>query len=112
MTGVQTCALPIYFLKALVAPRPLLTCEALGDLWANPAGTYQTYLGAKEAYRLLNAEDKIGIWYREGGHEHGMADWKAFLDFMDWQLKGKQPQTQFHQNPFPDINKAFSWKAP
>ncbi len=28
-----------HFLKALVAPRALLTTEARGDVWANPAGT-------------------------------------------------------------------------
>ena len=30
-----------HFLKALVAPRALLTTEALGDLWANPTGSWQ-----------------------------------------------------------------------
>jgi len=99
-------------LKALVAPRALVSMEALGDVWANPSGTYQTYDAAREVYRFLGAEDRIGIWYREGDHEHGPADWQAFLDFADWQLRGLQPARRFDQNPFPEMTRAFSWLAP
>jgi dienelactone hydrolase len=99
-------------LKALVAPRPLLTTEALGDLWANPDGTWQTHLAAREVYRFLGAGERLGIWFREGGHEHGEADWRAFLDFMDWQLCGKNPACRFDSNPHPGLPSAFSWTAP
>ena len=88
-----------HFLKALIAPRALLTTEALGDLWCNSAGTWQTHLAAREAYRLLGVEERIGIWFREGGHDHALADWKAFLDFMDWQLCGQEPQNRFDRSP-------------
>jgi len=101
-----------HFLKALVAPRPLLTTEALGDLWANPQGTLQTHWAAREVYHFLGAEDKIGIWFRKGGHEHGIGDWKIFLDFMDWHFHGKKPHINFNPNPFPKMRRAFSWKAP
>jgi len=99
-------------LKALVAPRALLSTEALGDLWANPTGTYQAHLGARKAYHLLGAEDRIGIWYREGEHSHGIADWKAFLDFADLQLRGLPTQTRYGESPFGELPPAFSWKAP
>jgi fermentation-respiration switch protein FrsA (DUF1100 family) len=99
-------------LKALVAPRALLSTEALGDPWSNPRGTYQTYLAAREAYRFLNAEDRIGIWFREGKHEHGIADWKAFLNFADRTLCGKPIDESFTHNPFPDMQPAFSWMSP
>jgi len=99
-------------LKALVAPRCLLSTEAFGDLWANPTGTYQTYRAAREAYRFLGAEDRIGIWYREGPHQHGLEDWKAFLDFADWHLRGKAPSYSFNPNPFPELAPAHSWSAP
>ena len=99
-------------LKALVAPRALLSTEALGDLWANPSGTWQSHLAAREAYRFLSVGEKIGIWYREGGHEHGLADWQALLDFADWQFRGKRPATRFDINPFPNLPPAFSWSAP
>lgn len=101
-----------HFLKALVAPRALLSTEALGDLWANPSGTYQVHQAAREAYRLLGAEDRIGIWYREGEHRHGIVDWKAFLDFADLQFRGLPTKTPFDMNPFPEMPAAFSWSAP
>jgi len=101
-----------HFLKALIAPRALLTTEALGDLWANPAGTWQTHLAAREVYQFLGAGERIGIWYREGGHVHNAADWRAFLDFLDWQFRGMAPECRFDTNPFPDLPKAFTWSAP
>ncbi len=101
-----------HFLKSLVAPRALLTTEALGDLWANPSGTWQTHLAAREVYRFLGAEERIGIWFREGGHNHGPDDWRAFLDFMDWQLLGRKPERRFDRNPYPEQPLAFSWSAP
>jgi dienelactone hydrolase len=88
-----------HYLKALVAPRSLLTTEALGDLWANPEGTWLTHQAAREAYRFLQAEEKNGIWFRDGGHQLGIADWKAFLDFADWQFKGIVSTCRFDVSP-------------
>ncbi len=95
-------ALPFdqHFVKALVAPRALLSTEALGDLWANPSGTFQTHLAAREVYRLLGHEARIGIWYRAGGHAQGLEDWRALLDFADWHLLGKAPVRRFDIDPF------------
>ncbi len=90
-----------HFLKAAVAPRRLLTTEALGDLWANPSGTWLTHEAARQVYRFLGVEERIGIWYREGGHGHGQADWEALLDFMDWQFRGHPPVLRYDLNPFP-----------
>ncbi len=98
-------------LKALVAPRALLSTEAFGDLWANPTGTWQTHLAAREVYRFLNVEERIGIWYREGGHGHGSADWAVCLDFVDWHFRGRRPARDFARNWFPDQLRAFSWSA-
>lgn len=72
-----------HFLKALIAPRALLTTEALGDVWANPAGAWQTHLAAQKVYELLGAKEKIAIAYRDGDHAHTFADWCCFLDFAD-----------------------------
>ena len=98
--------------KALVAPRALLSTEALGDLWANPEGTQVTYLAAKEVYRFLKAEERIGIWFREGGHEHSLADWQAMLDFADWQLLGRKPVRAFDRLAFPAREGVYSWRCP
>jgi len=89
-----------HFLKALIAPRPLLTSEALGDAWANPIGTWHTHQAAAAVYRLLAVPDRIGITFRNGGHEHGLADWRTFLDFLDWQLCGKPVRNYYNRCPF------------
>ena len=90
----------------------LMTTEALDDPWSNPAGTWQTHLAAREVYRFLHAEDQIGIHFRAGGHDHAPADWRAFLDFMQWRLGGQPRPPGFDHNPFPDQPPAFSWRAP
>jgi hypothetical protein len=107
-------ALPFdqHSLKALVAPRALLSTEAHGDLWANPSGTWQTHRAVAELYAWLGAPDQLGAWYRPGAHEHGEADWRAFLDFADWRLRGLPTATRYDQNPFPDLPPAHTWTAP
>lgn len=101
-----------HFLKALVAPRALLSTEALGDLYANPTGTWLTHLAAREVYKFLGVENKIGINYREGEHNHILADWLVFLDFAEWQFRGIKPTYPYSECPFKDLPKAFSWSMP
>jgi hypothetical protein len=101
-----------HFVKALIAPRALLTTEALGDLWANPEGTWQTHLAAREVYRFLGAEQRIAIHWRAGGHEHAWADWCALLDFADVQFRGAAASVGVPINPFPGLAPAFTWKTP
>ena len=81
----QEASLPLdlHYLKALIAPRALLTTEALGDLWANPHGTRLTYEAAREVFAWLDAEDRIALHEREGGHAHLLPDWEALLGFAD-----------------------------
>jgi hypothetical protein len=99
-------------LKALVAPRPLLSTEALDDLWANPSGTWQAHQAAREIYRFLGAEKKLGIRFRPGTHDHTLADWIAFLDFMAWHFEGKPPSLPFDESPFSHLQPLHSWRAP
>ncbi len=101
-----------HYVKALVAPRPFLTTEGLGDLWANPLGTQMSNLAAAEVYTFLGAPDKIGLHYRPGGHAHNTIDWNALLDFADLHFFGKKVETRFDQLPFPDAKRPFSWSAP
>lgn len=91
--------------KALVAPRALLTTEGLGDLWANPEGTQHTHLAAKPVFEMLGAPQKIGIHYRPGKHEHGVDDWAALLDFADWQFKNTKPARSFDKLAFEQTQK-------
>jgi len=86
--------------KALVAPRALLSTEALGDLWASPHGTRLTHEAAKAVYRLLGTEHRIGIAFREGSHAHLPRDWDVLLDFADMQFDGKPAARDFDVDPW------------
>jgi hypothetical protein len=110
----QVDKLPIdqHSVKALVAPRALLTTEALGDLWANPQGTLQSHQAAKEVFKFLGVENNIGIFYREGGHAHRLDDFEVLMDFADVTLVGKKNDRNFNPNPFPEAAKAYSWSVP
>ena len=101
-----------HYVKALVAPRALLSTEALGDLWANPLGTQQTHLAAKQVYAFLGASDRIGIHFRQGKHDQNDEDWRALLDFADQQFFNKKVETKFDALAFPDAPKVFTWSAP
>ncbi|MCJ7752695.1 MAG: hypothetical protein MUQ65_16680, partial [Armatimonadetes bacterium] len=61
--------------------------------------TRLTYEAAREVYRFLGVGDRIGIWYREGGHAHGLEDWMALLDFADLQFYGKVVPRDFDLSP-------------
>jgi hypothetical protein len=98
--------------KALVAPRALLSTEALKDLWANPKGTQQSYSAAKEVYDFLGAGDRIGIVFRPGGHDQNADDWAALLDFADKQFFGRSVERRFDKLAFPDAERGYLWKAP
>jgi dienelactone hydrolase len=98
--------------KALIAPRALLSTEALGDLWANPKGTQQSYVAAKEVFAFLSAGERIGIVFRPGKHEQNADDWTALLDFADRQFFGKKVDRRFDTQAFPDAAKGYSWQAP
>ena len=90
-----------HFAKALVAPRLLLSTDALGDLWANPEGTQATYFAAQPVFDLLGASDNSGIHFREGGHEQSPEDYAALLDFADLHFRIKPSARSFKMLPFP-----------
>ena len=99
-------------LKALCAPRALLSTEALDDLHANPQGTFQTHRAAREVYQFLGHADRIAIWYRPGIHEHNADDFSVLLDFADQVFFNKPSSRDWNRNPFPDLPRASSWRAP
>ncbi len=103
-----------HFLKALVAPRALISVDALGDLWANPYGAQQSHRGAKPVFDFLGAGDKLGIYYRKGGHSQSKDDWRTLVDFADKIFFGKEPASgkRFDKLPFKNAPKPFSWSAP
>jgi len=103
-----------HFLKALVAPRALISIDGLGDLWANPYGTQQSHRGAQPVFEFLGAGEKLGIYFRSGGHAQNEDDWRTLIDFADKVFFGKMPASgkRFDQLPFPSAPRPFSWSVP
>ena len=86
-----------HLLKALVAPRALLTTEGTLDEWTNPQGSQLTYLAAKKVYEFLGVPDKISIKYRPVGHIPSNED---LLDYADHVFFNKPLSKEFGQVPY------------
>ena len=83
----------------MVAPRALLLTEAYEDRAANPAGTYCAAQAARDVYQLLNAGEKIGWAFREGGHDHQLPDYQALLEFMKLHIPAQiESNSGLHRN--------------
>lgn len=80
------------FLKALIAPRPLLTLGGRDDIWANPLGILAIHKSMRPVWRLLGDESALAVSFRDGGHGYRLDDWARFLDFVTWRfLGGERP---------------------
>ena len=89
-----------HYLKALVAPRMLLETEAASDIWANPVGSVQTCMAAKEVYKLLGAEEKIRLYYRKGEHAHKVEDMALLVRVLKQMQEGKPYEAGSFKLPF------------
>ncbi|MGI6239799.1 MAG: hypothetical protein ACOYI5_09275 [Christensenellales bacterium] len=79
----------LHFLKALVAPRALITVEGIEDVWANVHGSYITRLAAQPAFELTGAAARNHQIIRNGGHEHGARDWRWMIEYATSVFEGK-----------------------
>jgi len=104
----------LHFLRAAIAPRAVISIDGLTDHWANPIGTQSTYTAAKPVFDFLGVPDKLGIYYRDGGHGQKADDWGTMMDFADFTFFGKKPVSgkHFDKVPFPNLSPGFNWKAP
>jgi dienelactone hydrolase len=96
-----------HFLRALVAPRALVSMDGLEDLWANPSGTALMWTAAQPVFDLLGAADRNVAYFRPGGHDTTEDDWTILLDYCDHFLFGKTrpAETQRPASP-PDSDSA------
>ena len=102
-----------HFLKALVAPRIYLETDAASDIWANPVGSWQTAMAAREVYRFLGQEDKIQLVFRPGYHEHQSRDLQVLVDVLKAKMAGKPLHEDSFRLPFPTPEELiFDWRCP
>ena len=100
-----------HFLRALVAPRVILSTDAKMDLWANPIGTQAVYEATLPVYEFLNATTNNTIHYRSGGHAFTKEDFIVLLDVSDKLLLGKEVIGNFYMTPY-NIDFPIYYSAP
>lgn len=88
-----------HWFLALAAPRPFIALEGDTDIISLPEAVRQSMLGAKPAYALLGAEDRLGVNYAKHGHTFTLDDWTAMLDFADRHLRGLPVVRSFDRIP-------------
>lgn len=101
-----------HFLKALVAPRVLLVTEAGSDIWANPVGSWQTTMGAKEVFKFLGAQENLYWGYRNGTHYHEIEDVEKLVSVINRVRYGTELCDGFFEAPFDEPPLMFDWRAP
>ncbi len=101
--GDRENALPFdqHFLRALVAPRVILSTDAFGDQWCNPPGTQRAWLGAQPVFDFLGAPQNNLIHFREGNHDQLAEDFTVLLEVADHVVKGTSLQEDLQRPPFP-----------
>ncbi len=88
-----------HWFLALCAPRPFLALEGDTDTISLPEAVRQSFLGAKPAYALFGAEERLGVNYAHHGHAFTAEDWTAMMDFFDHHLRGMKTTRRFDRFP-------------
>ena len=88
-----------HWFLALAAPRPFIALEGDTDRISLPEAVRQSILGARPAYALLGAQDRLGVNFARHGHAFTADDWTAMLDFFDKHLRGKPTDRTFDRFP-------------
>jgi len=101
-----------HFLRALVAPRPIVSTDALGDTWCNPPGTQAAWMAAQPVFDFLGVRENNRSHFREGQHDQLPADYAVLLDAADHYLGGKPLTRDFSTLPEPGMKPGWSWAAP
>jgi hypothetical protein len=98
-----------HMLRALVAPRALLSTEGTQDAWTNPEGAQLMHQAAKKVYDFLKAGDKISIRFRPVGHIPSNED---LLTFANHVFFNKALTEDFGKLAYKEETKAFKWDVP
>ena len=98
--------------KAMIAPRILYVSEGAHDIWANPIGSYQTTMAAKEVYKFLGCEENLYWSFRYGGHNQTPEDLSMLVNIIKHVKYGEPLSDGFFKKPFGEFEAAYDWKAP
>ena len=105
--------------RLLVAPRAIISTDALGDVWANPYGCQLNWRAAQEVYDFLGVPKRNAMHYREGGHDFQPTDWRALTDFARGVFTGEVPASNTVYGPEEESPRDwrceryhYSWRRP
>jgi len=101
-----------HFMRALVAPRPVLSTDGLDDGWANPPGTQAAWMAAQPVFDFLGVPRNNLCHFRTGGHDQSPEDYEVLLDVADHYFRGMAISSDFSLLPEPDLRPTWSWRAP
>ncbi len=101
-----------HFLRAIIAPRPVLSTDAFGDQWANPEGVQHGWMAAQPVYAYLGVPDRNLIHVRAGGHDQLSEDFAVLLEVARAHFGGTKLPAKLSNVPFPELKPLFSWTAP
>jgi hypothetical protein len=100
-----------HFMRALVAPRVVLSNDGYDDTWANNFGTQVCYQGAQSVFDLLGVPKHNLAKFREGGHTFNEEDAGVMLDVADWHFSRGDFPKNMNNLPEPDYKlKLFPFK--
>ena len=97
-----------HFLRAIIAPRPVLSTDASGDQWANPEGTQRGWMAAQPVYEFLGATENNLIHLRPGDHDQLAGDFEVLLEAAGAHFRGASPSPSLRIAPFPELLPLFS----
>ncbi len=100
-----------HFLRAIIAPRPVLSTDAFGDQWANPEGTQHGWMAAQPVYDYLGAGGNNQIHVRQGGHDQLAEDFAVLLEAASAYFSGTAAPATCRRAPFPELAPLYSWHA-
>lgn len=112
--SVDRLPFDLHTVKALIAPRCLLSGEGLDDEWANPYGAQITWAAANQVFEFLGVGSRNAIHFREGGHDFHAEDWTALLNFADRMLRGIHGENEEGIcNPYyQKVPQYYNWAVP
>jgi len=91
-----------HFMRALVAPRVVVSNDGYNDTWANNFGTQVCYQGAQSVFNLLGVPRNNMAKFRKGGHTFNKGDAGVMLDVADWYFNGSDFPKNMNNLPEPD----------
>jgi hypothetical protein len=101
-----------HFLRAIIAPRVVLSTDAYGDQWANPEGTQLGWMAAQPVYAYLGVPERNLIHVRAGGHDQLTEDFAVLLEVARAHFGGTELSAKLSIAPFPALPPLFSWGYP